>query len=282
MALTHVIEKLSGGSQSLQLPIFVYDNGTPPAAIDEDDVKTYVDAQYGIGIPTSVLGVPDDGDPRFEQLSMSAFRVVINYRAAAVRPLPPPVVGQKRSRFNFVAPRKFIKYAPEVAKFPSSAPTAGGLVNVIQDLESGAFESGLWLDPPPVSFVTDETFAPSTITNTWVRTLAQVIQACAVNSDALVSGAYAAGELMIGYCSGQQISNGAFTIETGWCWQKNVTGESRGSVTEINYDGHDFVWELYDPNINRTAQTYGLQVKAVYVSRVRPRTAFADLGISPP
>lgn len=283
MAIQHIIEKLSGASQSLSLPIFIYDDGTPPAAIDQDDVAAYLVTQYGVTIPSDVLGVPDDGDPGFKRLSRSAWRVTIKYRVQTLRPLHPVGVGEAaRSSFNFQLPRKYVRWGTEIAKYPGSAPTWHGLVNVVQDCNSLACHSGIWLEPPPVSFSTSISVSPSTVTGSWVRTLAGVIQAGMVNSVSMGSGAYAAGELLIVHAHGQSVSANAFNIDIGWGWAQNVSGETRDGITGIAYDGHDFVWEWTKPLVDRSNNQLGLQVAAVYVNRVRPRGDLTAIGISPP
>lgn len=289
MSLQLVIEKLSGTSTSLQLPLFVYDDGTPPAEIDEEDVKAFVDSKYGTTVPSEVLGVPEDGDPHLVRLSRSAWRVTINYRVATLRPLTPVGVGEARNRFQFSAPRIVRRFAPEVGAFPNAllaalggAPTWHGLMNVVEEQGAWPKPSPTVLDPPPVSFVTEQSFAPNAVTTAQVRELATVIQSQGVNSDSLQSGEYLAGELTIGFCNGEQISAGAWRIETGWCWQRNVTGEVRDTVTGVAYEGHDYVWDWWEPFVDRNKLQLGYAIKATYVNRVRPRFAFGSLLVSPP
>jgi hypothetical protein len=282
MAITHIIEKLSGNSLSLALPIYVYDDGDPPAAITRDQLVAYLNSQYGTGIPSTVLGVPDDGDPHIQQLSRSSWRATIRYKVLTMRPVQPAAVGTKRSSFDFVPRRKYVEFAPEIAKFPSSTPTMGGCVNYQFDFTTGASSRGTWLEPPPVSLTTEQSFAPATVTVNAVRALALVVQAGAVNSDSLGSGVYLPGEMMIGYCHGSQITNGVFQIVTGWCWQRNVTGETRGPVSGIAYRGHDFTWNLFEQNCDRNAILFPVKVRAVYVNQVRPMVPFSGLLVSPP
>lgn len=283
MAIKHIIEKLSGASLSLSLPIFIYDDGTPPAAIDETAVAAYLVTQYGVTIPSTVLGVPDDGDPNFERLSYSSWRVTMKYRAQTLRPLHPPGTSDSaRAGFNFQLPRKYVRFGTEIAKYPGGAPSWHGLVNVVQDGNSLACHSGVWLEPPPVSFTRTLSVSPSSVTGSWVRTLASVIQSGMVNSTSLVSGAYAAGELMIVSAHGQLISANAFQIDIGWNWAQNVSGETRDGVSGIAYDGQDFVWEWTKPLVDRSNNQLGLQVAAVYVNRVRPRGDISVIGIVPP
>lgn len=280
MAIQHVFEKLSGTSQSLTLPIFVYDDGTPPAEIDEDDVVTHIN---GAGdIPTTILGVPDDGDPNIERLSASAWRVGIKYRIDTMRPKLPASVGEERFGFNFHLPRKYVRWAPESGVYPGSAPSWHGLVNVVQDASSLSCHSGVWLDPPPVSFTKSLSVSPGSVTASWVRTLAEIIQAGTVNSVALQSGAYAAGEIIIVNCVGSLISESAFHIDIGWNWTRNVTGETRDAVTGIAYDGQDFVWDWTAPFADRNDNQLGLEVRATYVNQVRPRGDLSVIGIIPP
>lgn len=278
MAIHHIFEKLSGSSQSWSLPIFVYDD--TGAAITLDDCVTHINA--AVDIPTSIFDMPDDGDPNATQLSKSAWRVTIKYRLATLRPIRPPLVGAgQRIGFDFHLGRKYVRYAPEVAKFPTEAPTKRGIVNIVQNGHSLAKHSGVWLDPPPVSFKTTLSVHPGDVTASWARTVAAVIQAGCVNSTSMQSGAYAAGELIIVACMGQQISEKAVQIETSWNWIQNVSGETRGEVSGVSYNGQDFVWDWVTNEIDRAHIHYLHKVTAVYVNRVRPRIDMTSIGLLP-
>lgn len=278
MALAHIIEKLSGSSQSWSLPIFVYDDGG--ASITLDDVVAHINA--AVDIPTAIYGMPDDGDPNLTQLSHSAWRITIKYRLATLRPLRPPLVGaDQRIGFEFHLPRKYVRFAPEVGKFPSGVNGCRGIVNIVSNGHSLAKHSGVWLDPPPISFKTTLSVHPDDVTPSWARTIAAVIQAGCSNSSSMQAGAYAAGELLIVHCAGAQISEKAVQIETGWNWKQNVSDETRGEVTGVSYDGQDFVWDWVTNSIDRESQRYEHKITAVYVNRVRPRVDMHSLGILP-
>lgn len=278
MAIQHVIEKLTGSASSLTLPVFVYDDGTPPAEISLTDVVTHLAA--ATDIPTILIGLPDDGDPGITRLSKSAWRVDIKYGSR--RANKPPTVGEERFGFNFQLPRKYVRWAPEVGKFPETAPTWHGLVNVVQDSSSLSCHSGVWLDPPPISFTKQITLDASEVTATWVRTMAAVIQAGMVNSEPLQGGAYQAGEIIIVQCNGRLISENAFTIDIGWNWTPNVVDEIRDEVENVSYDGHDFVWDWTEPFTDRNGNQLGMKTRATYVNRVRPRGDLSAVGIIPP
>lgn len=278
MALQHVFEKLSGSASSLTLPVFVYDDGTPPAEISLTEVMDHIDA--AVDIPAIVIGLPNDGDPGITRLSKSAWRIEIRYGSR--RPFAPPTVGEERFGFNFNLPRKYVRWAPEVGRFPASQPTWHGLVNVVQDGSSLSVHSGVWLDPPAVSFSKQLTVPASAVTGTWVRTLATVIQAGTVNSEPLQGGAYAPGEIIIVQCNGRLISEEAFSIDISWNWAQNVSNETRDAVENVSYQGQDFVWDWTEPFADRNGNQLGLRTRATYVNRVRPRGDLSAIGIIPP
>lgn len=278
MATTHTIGKLTGSSQSLTLEVWVYDDGLPPADLDADDVVTHIN---GAGdIPTSVLGVPNDGDPQLTQVSQTLWKVGIRYRIPSLRALHPPDSSERRSGFNFHLPRRFIKWAPEVAVYGSTL-SMGGFVNVVPNAHGGN-SVGTWLEPPTANLTDNYSVLRSSVTSSFLRTVAAIIHGGYVNSTSLTAGAYLAGEVMIVYMIGVPISDTLFGIDLGWSWKENVTDEVRGSITGIDYDGQDFVWEFEEPNLNRSAIAVEKTLKAVIVNQVRPRIDISAIGLSPP
>src|SRR3989304_8925166 len=78
-----------------------------------------------------------------------------------------------------------------------------------------------------------------------------------------------------------QLGTTEFHLELGWSGKQNVSGETRESVSGIAYDGHDFVWEWTEDNVDRNATVIGKKIKSVFVNQVSPRTDLSVIGIEP-
>lgn len=284
MAIQHVIEKLSGSSTSLQLPVFVYDDGTPPAEITETALKTYIDAQYGVTIPADIFGgVPDDGDPRIQRLSKSSWRVTINYRAPNVRAIPPPTGSSLRQRFACQAQRRLVKWAPEIAVYGVGAgpfPTYGGMVDVQTDRGGAITNVGVVIEPPEPNLFVELAVPIASINPDFGRTVARSVGR--FNTAALASGAYQPGEIFLCSVFGHKTSANEYSFEIAWSYRPNVTSETRGAVTNIAYRGHDYVWETPYRTIDRDLVKMLTSPEFVIVNQVWEGADLAQLGVEPP
>lgn len=269
MAIQVYIEKLGGQVDNLTVPFLAWqDDGS---TLSEAAAITAVEAVA----PTTVLGVPYDPIYDIQRVANSSVRVMVHYRWPQLTPLRPPTTGEERFGFSFSAPRKWVQWAPEIARFPATAPSFHGLVGVTRELQSG-----LWIDPPAANLFKHLTVPTSTVTASFVRTLA-LLQGC-VNSTSLHSGTYAVGEIMLVSASGQHVSPTQFSIELGWSWVKNVSGQDRGPVTGVSYNGHDLVWDWLEPIVDRSQNHLGMQPKYTYVNRPHTYADLSVIGVLPP
>ena len=110
MAIQIIPEKLAGSGLSPSLPLFVYDDGTPPATIEIEAVIAAVDAAAGGIVPEDILGIVNDGNPGIQRLSHSSWNITINYREPNLRPLAPPTGTTVRPRFAAQAQRKEVRW----------------------------------------------------------------------------------------------------------------------------------------------------------------------------
>jgi hypothetical protein len=296
-------EKPRGSSQAPTVPYHVYD-----AAILEDPstVLSIGDAVDAVALVADISfqGVPDDGDPNFEQLSSAAWRIHVNYRTQSLQPLGSLSVGQRRAEFAIQTKPKAVWFAPEVARFAhlEGAETIGdvllpssGIVNI---RESGYdnYTSGVVLDPPVANLRDFSVHDPADITAAFRRTLALLIEPGAVNSATLTSAAYAVGEIMLVSAVGAFLDNGRFGIHWGWSYQENVVDEVRYqwdpatlAVIEgytVDRNGHDYAWdklERFSAVPGGGVQTeIGITPVGTYVHRVLPYLDLSIVGIEPP
>jgi hypothetical protein len=285
MAVLVKAEKEQGAKESPSIPVFVYDN--TGAALSYADAVTALDAAAGGEVPVLFDGLPHDGNPGQRRLSKSAWQFTINYRATGSRPSKPPAVGDDpRAGFNWRLGRKWVQFAPEVDRFFVTGDDPGPSQNVVhQVVDANGFptNSGIWLDPPDVNLSQSLSVDPADVTGSWVRSIASLRGM--VNSVALTSGAYAAGEILLVSVVGSLVSADAFTIDVGWNWTENVTGEERGlEAGDIvaDYNGQDYVWDLLAPYTDRDGNRIAWKVRGSYVHRVRKYGDLSALGIEPP
>lgn len=281
MALQVIVEKETGAVDAPSLPVLVYDDGTPPAYVTAADAIAAANAAFGTIIPSTFFGYDSDGNPGIRRLSKSSFQFTINYRPDSAKPSKPPQVGEERAGFNWHAPRLWVQFAPEIAKFPGSyAGVSDSVINQVLDDQGRITSSGAWLDPPVANLTKSLSVSPSTVTGSWVRSIAALMGH--VNSVSLTSGAYAIGEICLVHIIGSQISDQAFHLDIGWNWQQNVSSETRGEVTGVSYNGQDYVWDVLVPYTDRTGNRIGRKIEATFVHRVRKYSDLSAIGIVPP
>ena len=224
--------------------------------------------------PATLNTLVQTGVPNVERLTSYAWRITVNY---AVEPY---VNFQTDDRYEFdehAEPITF-DFAPQIARYPGSAPDYKGLVF------PGGFHGTLMgrqggSQPAPRSnrrYRFRLNYA--SVTATWVRTVGNLVGR--VNNNTM--GAYAIGTTMLTDFVGGQVSSTDWEFQIAWSYKPNVTGETRGDVTGIAYHGHDFVWEVARAEVDRSENTLYLVPMHVYVSRPRPYADLSTAGVSPP
>lgn len=280
MALQVLVHKETGAIDSPTLPVIVYDDGTPPAYVSATAAIAAANAAFGTVIPSTFFGYDSDGNPGMRRLSKSAFEFVVNYRPDSTKPSKPPQVGEERSGFNWHAPRKWVQFAPEIARFPGGAGPSQNIVNMVLDEKGSVTSSGAWIDPPVANLTKSFSVAPGTVTGSWVRSIASLMGH--VNSVSLTSGAYAVGEICLVHVIGSLISEQAFHLDFGWNWTQNVSSETRGDVTGVSYNGQDYVWDALVPYTDRDGARIAWKIATTYVHRVRKYSDLSGMGVVPP
>jgi len=278
MTIQIVVEKETGSFDSPTLPVFVWqDTG---AHLSLNDALTAVDAAFGTSIPASVNSLTNDGNPGIRRNSKSSFQFSINYRPDTQTPPRPPQIDETRASFNWHDQRRWIEFAPEVARFPGTAAPSRGLLNAKVDASSRIVTAGYYVEPLAPNLSMSLTVAVSTVSGSWVRSLAAVMGH--VNSVSLTGGAYAAGEICLVTAVGSLTSKRAFTLDFGWHWKQNVVDEVRDGVTGVDYNGHDYVWDQRQSVIDRDLVAILPVTTAVYVHRVREYSDLSLTGLEPP
>lgn len=262
-----------GNSDAMTQPVTVWDDAGASMSAD-----TAVAAAIAAA-PASFFSVPQADNAGVEQLTDSAWRVGINYRAQEYRPLSRLSAGSERFGFDFHAERIFRLFAPEVDIFPGTYPSMGGLIDLRREGGSERL-AGVTLDPPQPNLRKSIGVAPSAVTASWVRTLSLLVGS--VNSAPLQAGAYAIGEVMLTDVVGQLVDDDTFNINFAWSWKENVSGETWGDVTGVAYNGHDYPWPMTKPFVDRNNNLIGWKPGAVIVSRVWPYADISACGVLPP
>lgn len=277
MALQAILEKPSGNAESMQQPVFVYDDAQ--ADISEAEAKTKAEADAA----SDFFGVDQDGNPGIQRIAPFAVRVIVNYRVRQLRKLSKQTIGEERFNFEVRAERKVLRYAPEVARYPTGpvisggAPPSNGVLTASRS-GNGIQPLGVTIEPPPVNMGKQAVVAIGSVTAAWVNTVSTLIGH--VNSVAI--GPHAAGEIMLVLVTVQQLDDDSALVKVGWNHKENVTNDSRGSITGITYNGHHYVWETHRPIPNRDGGVLVLEPQYVYVNEVWPTADITAIGVSPP
>ncbi len=274
MAIEAILRNPTGSLESMVQPVFVHD----PTLADITEAQAVTLAQNDS--PSSFFGVLQDGNPGVERVTPFAVRVFVNYRVRTLSNLTKQNIGQIRYNEDIHAERRQnVRYAQEVGAFPSGvdgAPSLNGLLtlsrggNSIQPL-------GVTIEPPPPNMGAEGVFAIADVTAAWINSVSLLVGH--VNSVAI--GSHAAGEIMLVRVVVRQRDEDSVFIDIGWNHKENVVNETRGAITGITYDGHDYVWEWNKPEVND--QRFLVMVpQFVYVNRVWPRADISAVGINPP
>lgn len=276
-----IIGKLGGTYETPSLPVLAVNDDHSELTLA--NAVSAVEAQYGSTIPLTILDVPDDGNPGIQRLSYSAWQFVINYRFANLRVLHPIGGAEIRDTIECVAKRRFMRWAPHVATYDDFGVTDpplwdnGLLANFDGNGDIASY--GIWVEPPEPSITREMIVALSTITGSWLRSVAVCVGA--TNSVALASGGYPAGTLFLHSVLITQISEEDARILVRWAYAPNVSAELRGTIS-IDYNAHDLVWELPWVIVDRETAVTQPFPKFVVVNQVHPSTDISAIGVAPP
>lgn len=271
MAIRTVLEKASGSVTQMQQPVVVYDD--TGAFLHEENAffPAYAAA------PDQFFGVPHDAIPTVQRLAPNAVRYTINYRMNDPKPKTKIKIGEERFQFDFFAEQFNRQWAPEVARFPNNAPSSGGIMNIKRQGNSVTAAAAV-IEPPRANLRKEVAVALALVNAAWARTIASVIGA--VNSVPI--GVHSVGEVMLVQVAGNQVDDLTMQLQLGWAWKPNVTGEARGDVEDIEYNGHDYTWDLHEPVVDRDENVLAMKPVATYVHRVHPYADITAIGILPP
>jgi hypothetical protein len=180
----------------------------------------------------------------------------------------------KRARqFDTGGATHHIDIALDEARFPSSAPSLSGAIQVDDDSVKG-----IDIVIPALQW-TEQYDVPSYyVTSAWVKTVAGLTG----TTNAGMFRGFSEGEVLFLGCSGQQqwdgeIGDGPWSLSFKFSASQNLTGVSLGGISGISKKGHEYLWMRYG-----NAETGGKLVKkptACYVNKVYRSTNFGSLGI---
>lgn len=156
------------------------------------------------------------------------------------------------------------------AWFPTDPPDFKGLIGVNKDQVEGV-EVGV----PAPTYRETHVLIPSSVTTAYQRTVARM--AYTVNN-ATFKG-YAAGEVLFVGAEFHYRDSERLIATYEFAISENETGITVGDITDIEKDGHDYLWVLYGDEKDATAEFIVKRPTAVYIERVYKRTDFADLQI---
>ena len=88
-----------------------------------------------------------------------------------------------------------------------------------------------------------------------------------VNSVSMFDGEFASGELLFAGASGDIVAEDPQLTFT-FLASSNVTGLDIGGITGITKNGHDYIWFLFDHNVDGTTGLLVSKLRAAYVDRI--------------
>ncbi len=159
------------------------------------------------------------------------------------------------------------RYAPDGFQ----APDFKGLIGVTPDGVEG-------VDVPRGQFVFSEThFIDDGQVTTGYKLLLRNLTG--TSNDAIFKG-HAAGEcVFLGAFGRKRGVSGKWEITFTFISEQNATDLTVGDITGIAKQGSDYLWVLFEDDVDDTAHKLVKVPRAVYVERVARRTDFSLLGI---
>lgn len=260
MAIRTIIEKQSGTTASMELPILVYED--TGAAIDAGQAVTAAVA----AAPTDIEGLLPSGDPSIEELCESIWRIAITYGNPTLQYL----LQQRRANLSVHAETLELTWAAPVARYPGTAVDLKGSIG-----EEGGL-SGATIPPGNQTHSTSLEMTVGSFTPAYRKLVTAAARAGVVNSDA-VKG-FPAGTLQLVSFAATQTSQVKYQCTYGYSYKPNVTGETRGDVVAIAYNGHDYVMNSKEPILDRNDNVLAYVIKGVYVTRPRGTLDFSTLS----
>ena len=149
-----------------------------------------------------------------------------------------------------------------------TAPDFKGAIGVTKD---GV--AGVDITVPVYRFSETHIIADEKVTNAYKGRLFNLTGK--TNSDAW--NGFAAGETLFLGSSGSKRGRGDWEITFNFAASPNKTGLSVGDITGIDKKGWEYLWVLYEEQVDDTAKALVKRPKAVYVEKVYEEDDFAKL-----
>lgn len=214
-------------------------------------------------------------------LGDNAWQVTINYEKAGAEPSTSDPIKRARS-FDTTGGTQHITQACSVGsggtldfekRFPSGATNMSGAIGV----DSNGV-NGVDIVVPQLQWQESYDVPNAYVTAAYVRGVAGIT---GTTNNASFRG-FDAGEVLFLGCSGSQEwddqkGRGPWSLSYRFVASKNVTGQTIGSITGIEKNGHEYLWVRYEDAVS--GSTLLKQPKAVYVSKVYKDSDFSALGL---
>lgn len=205
-------------------------------------------------------------------LGDNAWQVTINYEKTGAEPSTPDPMKRARS-FDTTGGTQHITQAEAERKYGTNAPDQQNAIAV-----DGNGVNGVDIVVPSLQWQEQYDVPNAYINATYVRNLAGLT---GTTNNAAFRG-FEAGEVLFLGCSGSQEwdsekGSGPWSLSYRFVANKNVTGETIGSISSIEKKGHEYLWVRYEDSVS--GSNLLKTPKAVYVNRVYKETNFALLGI---
>lgn len=267
MAVTAIVEKGSGDANSFSQPVYVYD----PAGGSVSIVQAKVAAEGAA--PAVVLGTSQDGNPVVEVLADNVYRVTVRYTSSNDFVF---LAQTSREEYTARAETLELAYAPQIARFPGTAPDFKGVMHPYgKDGPVGAS-----IQPGVETCANHLRMNITTFTPAYRKFVMNAVRAGAVNQF-LIAG-YQPGELQVVSFTATKVNTVDYQVRVGWSYKPNVPVTTIAGIPGVTHAGHDYVWHWLEPAADRNNNTIYQKPKFIYVNRPRPLLNFATLQVTPP
>lgn len=264
MAIQTILEKITGSVSAPQLPVLVYDDGQ--AAITATQA---INAAL-TAAPMTAFGYDQDGDPGVEELVSYAYRITVRYGNQGIGVF----ISSERGNHNANAETlRDMVWAQPIARFPANAVNFNGTIvsggeRLGADIAPGVESTGKSIQLNIVQF-----------TPTVLRLCTLWARMGVVNSSPC-SG-YAAGELQFVTFRAQQDTQTTYQCYFGWSGKPNINGITVGDVSNISFQGHDYVYFNTRKFPDRNGATLGRVATSAHVVRPWTRGDLNQLPVTP-
>ena len=198
----------------------------------------------------------------------------VRYVAVGNQKREPQAVGTVRETFNTGGGTQHITQSKETKAVYGTGDLPVGDTEGAIGVDQDGHVQGCEVTVPAYNFTRRKVFLPGEITNEYKGIVYSLTGK--VNDD--VFQGFPAHEVLLLGADGADRDDGCYEINFNFAAKPNVTGAHIGTMTDIEYDGWDYVWIRYKATEDASAKDLVPRPCGVYVERVYDAGDFSALG----